>query len=81
MSFSDSQNPRNQTQTGNLDIEKTTPRVIHVYVALCDKDNQGIISSNPKLENGEDLENNQYWGALYGVKNYFQEVMIGKEYI
>ena len=47
-------------------------RTIHVFVALCDRENQGIISSNPSLENGEDAKNNQYWGALYGVKNFFK---------
>ena len=49
------------------------PKVIHVFVALCDNENQGIVSSNPKLENGMDPANNLYWGALYGVKTFFRK--------
>lgn len=48
------------------------PKIIHVYVALCDNINQGIIPVPDRLGNGEDPENNLYWGALYGVKTYFK---------
>ena len=47
-------------------------RTIHVYVALCDNENQGIVPVPEKLGNGEDLYNNLYWGAMYGVKTYFR---------
>jgi hypothetical protein len=46
-------------------------RVIHVLVALCDNVNQGIVPVPPRLGNGEDLQNNLYWGAAYGVKTFF----------
>jgi hypothetical protein len=47
-------------------------RIIHVLVALCDNENQGIVPVAPKLGNGEDLKNNLYWGARYGVKTFFK---------
>ncbi|HMV44051.1 MAG TPA: hypothetical protein PK079_10240 [Leptospiraceae bacterium] len=47
-------------------------KVIHVFVSLCDNKNQGIVPVPEKLGNGEDLENNLYWGARYGVKSYFK---------
>lgn len=49
------------------------PRVIHVFVALCDNENQGIVPVPPKIGNGQDPFNNLYWGAEYGVKNYFNK--------
>lgn len=48
-------------------------RSIHVFVALCDRQYQGIISSNPVLEDGDRPETNQYWGALYGLKTVFKK--------
>jgi hypothetical protein len=47
-------------------------RTIHVFVALCDNKNQGIVPVPEKLGNGEDPANNLYWGALYGVKTFLQ---------
>jgi hypothetical protein len=47
-------------------------KTIHVYVALCDNENQGIVPVSRKLGNGQDPKNNLYWGALYGVKTYFK---------
>lgn len=49
-----------------------TPKTIHVFVALCDNVNQGIIPVPEKLGNGQDTKNNLYWSALYGVKTYFK---------
>ncbi|MCK5127425.1 MAG: hypothetical protein KAR42_14310 [candidate division Zixibacteria bacterium] len=48
------------------------PKTIHVYVALCDNENQGIVPVPSSLGNGQDPSNNLYWGALYGVKTYFK---------
>jgi hypothetical protein len=45
-------------------------RTIHVFVALCDNQHQGIVPVPAKLGNGEDPANNLYWGAMYGVKTY-----------
>ncbi len=42
--------------------------LVHVFVPLCDNDNQGIVPVSRTLGNGLDLKNNLYWGAMYGVK-------------
>jgi hypothetical protein len=44
-----------------------------VVVALCDNQYQGIVPVPPKLGNGDDPGNNLYWGAAYGVKNFFRK--------
>ncbi len=49
------------------------PKTIHVFVALCDNVNQGIVPVPKRLGNGQDPKNNLYWGALYGVKTYFKQ--------
>ena len=46
--------------------------VIHVFVALCDNKNQGIVPVPAKIGNGQDPQNNLYWGCAYGVKTYFK---------
>lgn len=48
-------------------------RVIHVLVALCDNENQGIVPVSASLGNGEDPARNLYWGAAYGVKTFFSK--------
>jgi hypothetical protein len=52
---------------------QNTGRVIHVLVALCDNENQGIVPVPPHLGNGEDPPGNLYWGAGYGVKAFFSK--------
>ena len=47
-------------------------KTIHVFVALCDNVNQGIVPVPKKLGNGQDVNSNLYWGAMYGVKAYFK---------
>ncbi|PCJ77658.1 MAG: hypothetical protein COA57_16575 [Flavobacteriales bacterium] len=47
-------------------------KTIHVFVALCDNKNQGIVPVSAKLGNGQDPYNNLYWGAMYGVKSFFK---------
>jgi hypothetical protein len=46
-------------------------RTVHVFVALCDNEHQGIVPVAPIFGNGDDPENNLYWGASYGVRSYF----------
>jgi len=46
-------------------------RVIHVIVALCDNENQGIVKVPTDLGNGQEARNNLYWGARYGIKTFF----------
>jgi hypothetical protein len=46
------------------------PVVIHVIVALCDNEHQGIVPVAPALGDGDDPAKNLYWGAQYGVKTF-----------
>jgi hypothetical protein len=47
-------------------------KTIHVFVALCDNLNQGIVPVPKTLGNGQDPNSNLYWGAAFGIKNYFK---------
>lgn len=47
-------------------------KTIHVFVALCDNQFQGIVPVPKKLGNGKDPKNNLYWGAAYGVASFFK---------
>ncbi|MCB0738795.1 MAG: hypothetical protein KDC92_14875 [Bacteroidetes bacterium] len=49
------------------------PTSIHVMVALCDNENQGIIPVSKDLGNGQNPRLNLYWGAFYGVKTHFKK--------
>lgn len=53
-------------------ISLPAKRAIHVFVALCDNEHQGIVPVAPKFGNGDDPANNLYWGAYYGVKAYLK---------
>lgn len=46
-------------------------RVIHVLVALCDNQYQGIVKVPSGIGNGQNAKTNLYWGAGYGVKTHF----------
>ena len=48
-------------------------KTIHVFVALCDNVNQGIVPVPKSLGNGQNPRTNLYWGALYGVKTHFKK--------
>ncbi len=47
-------------------------KTIHVFVALCDNENQRIVPVPEKIGNGKDPKHNLYWGAGYGVKTFFK---------
>ena len=47
------------------------PRVVHIFVALCDNKYQGIHPVPAALGNGQAPSGNLYWGAMYGVKTWF----------
>lgn len=47
-------------------------KTIHVFVALCDNEHQGIVPVPKKIGNGTDPDNNLYWGTKYGVKTFFK---------
>lgn len=47
------------------------PKSVHIIVVLADNANQGIGPVPAKLGDGQAPRTNLYWGALYGVKSYF----------
>lgn len=47
-------------------------KTIHVFVALCDNQFQGIVPVPAKIGNGQDPSNNLYWGCGFGVRTYFK---------
>jgi hypothetical protein len=49
------------------------PKCVHVFVALADNAHQGIVKVPDALGNGDDPAGNLYWGAMYGVKTFFQK--------
>lgn len=68
--------PASQTAvtTSNSKDIVATPNsfpVIHVFVALCDNVNQGIVPVSASLGNGDNPATNLYWGAAFGVKTFF----------
>lgn len=52
------------------DVAAKRPIVVHVVVALCDNENQGIVPVPAALGNGQDPKSNLYWGAMYGVRTH-----------
>ena len=50
---------------------KEEAKVIHVLVALCDNDHQGIVKVPKTIGNGDDAKSNLYWGSSGGVKDIF----------
>jgi hypothetical protein len=47
-------------------------RIIHVLVALCDNDHQGIVKVSRDIGNGDNPTSNLYWGCSGGVKAQFR---------
>ncbi len=56
-------------------------KTIHVFVALCDNENQGIVPVPKILGNGQDPKSNLYWGAMYGVKSFLRYKSNDWEYV
>jgi hypothetical protein len=52
---------------------KNKAQVIHVFVALCDNKNQGIVPVPASIGNGQNPRDNLYWGCTYGVKTFFKK--------
>lgn len=66
------QNDREQNINNNYSYDTLT-KTIHIYVALCDNVNQGIVPVPEKIGNGQDPINNLYWGCAYGIKTFFKK--------
>jgi hypothetical protein len=47
--------------------------VIHVFVALADNVNQGIVPVSASLGNGDNPKTNLYWGAAFGIRTFFSK--------
>lgn len=47
-------------------------QVIHAFVALCDNATQGIVPVPPKIGNGDDPDQNLYWGCDDGLRSVFR---------
>jgi hypothetical protein len=58
----------------NADVRARRPLVAHVLVALCDNRHQGIVPVPARLGNGQNPNENLYWGARYGVRGYFRRL-------
>jgi hypothetical protein len=54
-------------------LAQSSPRIIHVFVALADNQHQGIIPVPAALGNGDDPARNLYWGAAFGVRTFFRK--------
>lgn len=54
------------------EAQNANQKLIHVIVALCDNRYQGIIPVPEHLGNGDSPATNLYWGAAFGVKNFFK---------
>lgn len=53
-------------------VKRKEPLVVHLFVPLCDNENQGIVPVSKSLGDGMNLRSNLYWGARYGIKSYFK---------
>jgi hypothetical protein len=47
------------------------PRTVHVTVALCDREHQGVRAVRRELADGQRPATNLYWGAQYGLRRIF----------
>jgi hypothetical protein len=59
-------------QTSIAEPFDTSATIVHVFVALCDNEHQGIVPVPKAIGNGKDYRNNLYWGCKYGVHTYFK---------
>jgi hypothetical protein len=60
------------TAAATQPTKRNSGKLIHVLVALCDNEYQGIVPVPARIGNGDDTANNLYWGARFGVKTFFK---------
>src|ERR1044072_9085598 len=68
--------PPAMTKAANVPAEKAAVNsvpVIHVFVALADNVNQGIVPVSASLGNGDNAKTKLYWGAAFGVRTFFSK--------
>jgi hypothetical protein len=78
LSCSIKSSPRDTTQpkptsTKLPEAAVNSVKVIHVFVALADNINQGIVPVSASLGNGDNPNTNLYWGAAFGVRTFFSK--------
>lgn len=56
----------------NITDFDSTYKTIHVLVALCDNKYQGIVPVPKGIGNGQDPNNNLYWGCGFGTRTFFK---------
>jgi len=71
-STTEARSPAPQTQKLAQAPVNTIP-VIHVFVALADNVNQGIVPVSHSLGDGDNPKTNLYWGAAFGIKTFFSK--------
>jgi len=64
---------------GLLPAQNSSPKVVHVFVALCDNVHQGIVPVPAHLGHGDQPATNLYWGAAFGVRTFFRKLADWKE--
>lgn len=74
----DKQSKKTVTSKNKSEEKKNLPfdsdsKTIHIFVALCDNKYQGIVPVPEKIGNGQDPDNNLYWGCAFGVRSYFKK--------
>jgi hypothetical protein len=57
----------------SIAVKPDSIQTIHVIVALCDNKYQGIVPVPAGIGNGQNPQTNLYWGAGYGVFNFFKK--------
>lgn len=60
-------------EISSLTTFENASKVIHIFVALCDNKYQGIVPVPAKIGNGQDPNNNLYWGCGFGIRTYFKK--------
>ncbi len=65
----------------SLQLVNAQIKTIHVFVALCDNENQGIVKVPASLGNGQNPKTNLYWGATFGVKSFFNNKTSDWEFV
>ena len=63
--------PTNAAKTHPETAPTNSYPVIHVFVALADNVNQGIVPVSASLGNGDNPATNLYWGAAFGIRTFF----------
>jgi hypothetical protein len=57
----------------NIHNRDTIIPSVHILVALCDNEYQGIVPVPAKIGMGNQPNSNLYWGCGYGIKSYFKK--------